>query len=230
MICRFGCGWGSLSLHAAERFGASVLGVTISREQKAFIDRRVAERGLSGRVEIRLQDYRDVPVRDRFDAVGSIEMGEHVGEANYPSYVEVLRRSVRPGGRVLGQQMSRAGKHPFGGPFIESFLESFIGPRHAHATGGGDRRSTILARGDGCSLSPGQRVRTTSTGLVDRRRRSMVTEPRALLLKPPRPRLPTTTTLAPLLRRSDGPCRCTSLMPGRWWSRRWPSPGWRMAR
>lgn len=56
MICRFGCGWGSLSLHAAERFGASVLGVTISREQKAFIDRRVAERGLSGRVGIRLQD------------------------------------------------------------------------------------------------------------------------------------------------------------------------------
>lgn len=55
-----------------------------------------------------------MPERDRFDAVGSIEMGEHVGEANYPSYVEVLRRSVRPGGRVLVQQMSRAGKHPGG--------------------------------------------------------------------------------------------------------------------
>ena len=121
-----GCGWGSLSLHAAQHFGAQVTGVTISREQKAFIDDRVAERGLQDRVEIRLQDYREVPERDHFDAVGSLEMGEHVGARNYPTYVEVLRRSVRPGGRVLVQQMSRqgagGGRHPGGGPFIESFI------------------------------------------------------------------------------------------------------------
>jgi cyclopropane-fatty-acyl-phospholipid synthase len=117
-----GCGWGALSLHAAEHVGARVVGVTISAEQKRFADRRVAERGLDGRVEIRLQDYRDVPERDHFDAVGSLEMGEHVGERNYPAYVDVLRRSVRPGGRVLVQQMSRTGKHPGGGPFIESFI------------------------------------------------------------------------------------------------------------
>jgi cyclopropane-fatty-acyl-phospholipid synthase len=117
-----GCGWGSLSLHAAEHFGARVVGVTIAAEQKLFIDRRVAERGLAGRVEIRLQDYREVPERDHFDAVGSLEMGEHVGERNYPAYVEVLGRSVRPGGRVLVQQMSRTGRHPGGGPFIESFI------------------------------------------------------------------------------------------------------------
>jgi cyclopropane-fatty-acyl-phospholipid synthase len=60
-------------------------------------------------------------------AVGSLEMGEHVGERNYPTYVEVLRRAVRPGGRVLVQQMSRpgpkGGRHPGGGgPFIESFI------------------------------------------------------------------------------------------------------------
>ena len=118
-----GCGWGSLSLHAAEHFGAQVTGVTIAAEQKRFIDARIAERGLGDRVEIRLQDYREVPERDHFDAVGSLEMGEHVGEGNYPTYVEVLRRSVRPGGRVLVQQMSRprAGG-PGGGPFIESFI------------------------------------------------------------------------------------------------------------
>ncbi len=104
-----GCGWGSLSLHAAEHFGAQVTGVTIAAEQKRFIDARIAERGLADRVEIRLQDYREVPERDHFDAVGSLEMGEHVGEGNYPTYAEVLRRSVRPGGRVLVQQMSRAG-------------------------------------------------------------------------------------------------------------------------
>ena len=117
-----GCGWGSMSLHAAEHFGAKVVGVTIAAEQKKFIDARIAERGLQDRVEIRLQDYREVPERDHFDAVSSIEMGEHVGERNYPTYAEVLRRSVRPGGRVLVQQMSRTGRWPGGGPFIESFI------------------------------------------------------------------------------------------------------------
>ena len=135
-----GCGWGSLSLHAAEHFGAQVTGVTIAAEQKKFIDARIAERGLGDRVEIRLQDYREVPERDHFDAVGSLEMGEHVGAANYPTYVEVLRRAVRPGGRVLVQQMSRqgagGGKHPGGGPFIESF----IAPDMTHAAGRRDRR------------------------------------------------------------------------------------------
>ncbi|MDQ2756197.1 MAG: cyclopropane-fatty-acyl-phospholipid synthase family protein [Actinomycetota bacterium] len=116
-----GCGWGSLSLYAAEHFGAQVTGVTIAKEQKAFIDDRIRERGLEGRVEIRLQDYRDV--RDGgFDAVASLEMGEHVGEKNYATYVEVLRRNVVDGGRVLVQQMSRRGRHRGGGPFIESFI------------------------------------------------------------------------------------------------------------
>jgi cyclopropane-fatty-acyl-phospholipid synthase len=117
-----GCGWGSMSLRAAEKFGARVVGVTIAAEQKKFIDERLRERGLEDRVEIRLQDYREVPERDHFDAVSSIEMGEHVGQKNYPTYAEVLRRSVKPGGRVLVQQMSRTGKWPGGGPFIESFI------------------------------------------------------------------------------------------------------------
>ena len=55
-----GCGWGSLSLHAAEHFGAQVTGVTIAAEQKRFIDARIPERGLQDRVKIRLRDYRDV--------------------------------------------------------------------------------------------------------------------------------------------------------------------------
>ncbi|HMM95078.1 cyclopropane-fatty-acyl-phospholipid synthase family protein [Phycicoccus sp.] len=117
-----GCGWGSLSLYAAEHFGARVTGVTIAAEQKAFIDERIRERGLQDRVEIRLQDYREV--RDEpFDAVASLEMGEHVGEKNYATYASVLHRSVRPGGYVLVQQMSRIrGHHPGGGPFIEQFI------------------------------------------------------------------------------------------------------------
>ncbi len=117
-----GCGWGSLSLYAAEHFGARVTGVTIAAEQKAFIDERIRERGLEGRVEIRLQDYREIH-SGPYDAVASLEMGEHVGEGNYAAYAEVLHRSVKPGGYVLVQQMSRfAGHHPGGGPFIEQFI------------------------------------------------------------------------------------------------------------
>ena len=119
-----GCGWGSLSLYAAQNFGAKVTGITIAAEQKKFIDARIAERGLGDLVEIRLCDYRDAV--GEYDAVASIEMGEHVGQSQYPTYVEVLRRSVKPGGRVLVQAMSRkgtgGGKHPGGGPFIESFI------------------------------------------------------------------------------------------------------------
>ncbi|SNT32885.1 SAM-dependent methyltransferase [Rhodococcoides kyotonense] len=117
-----GCGWGSLSLHAAEHYDARVVGVTISREQKAFVDKRIADRGLQDRVEIRIQDYREIP-DGPFDAVASIEMGEHVGEKNYPTYAGALFANVRPGGRVLVQQMSRKeGDNPGGGAFIESFI------------------------------------------------------------------------------------------------------------
>jgi cyclopropane-fatty-acyl-phospholipid synthase len=118
-----GCGWGSLSLHAAERFGARVTGITISAEQKRYADRRIHQRGLGDLVSIELCDYRDAvpPPGGEYDAVASIEMGEHVGKDNYPTYASVLHRSVRPGGRVLVQQMSR-GEQPGGGPFIESFI------------------------------------------------------------------------------------------------------------
>jgi cyclopropane-fatty-acyl-phospholipid synthase len=115
-----GCGWGSLSLHAAEEYGVRVVGVTIAREQKAFIDRRVAERGLGDRVEIRIQDYRDV-TDGPFDTVSSIEMGEHVGERNYPVFAAQIHDLLRPGGRALVQQMSRTSS-PGGGPFIEAFI------------------------------------------------------------------------------------------------------------
>ena len=123
-----GCGWGSLSLHAAEHFGAQVTGVTISVQQKKFIDRRIRELGLGDQVDVRLQDYREIPEVTAgylFDAVGSLEMGEHVGERNYATYARVLHDAVKPGGRVLIQQMSRSGGrngHPGGGPFIESFI------------------------------------------------------------------------------------------------------------
>jgi len=115
-----GCGWGSLSLYAAETYGVQVVGVTIAKEQKAFIDARIAERGLQDKVEIRLQDYRDVP-DGPYDTISSIEMGEHVGQRNYPVYTGGIHRLLREGGRALIQQMSRTAR-PGGGPFIEAFI------------------------------------------------------------------------------------------------------------
>ncbi|HEX2901890.1 MAG TPA: cyclopropane-fatty-acyl-phospholipid synthase family protein, partial [Jatrophihabitans sp.] len=117
-----GCGWGSLSLHAAEHYGVRVLGVTLSRQQHEFISKRIAERGLADRLEVRVQDYRELREQP-FDAVASIEMGEHVGQHNYPTYAGQLFAHLKPGGRLLLQQMSRhAGTAPGGGAFIENYI------------------------------------------------------------------------------------------------------------
>ena len=94
-----GCGWGSLSLHAAEHFGAQVTGVTIAAEQKAFIDARI-RRARARRTASRSGCRTTATSTGTYDAVASIEMGEHVGEGNYPTYADVLRRvgqARRPG-------------------------------------------------------------------------------------------------------------------------------------
>jgi len=116
-----GCGWGSLALHAAEHYGARVVGVTLSVEQRDFVRARAAARGIADRVDIRLQHYRDVPDTG-FDAVSSIEMGEHVGDREYVDFAARLYGFLRPQGRLLVQQMSRNGAAPGGGPFIETYI------------------------------------------------------------------------------------------------------------
>ncbi|MEV7691482.1 class I SAM-dependent methyltransferase [Streptomyces bungoensis] len=116
-----GCGWGALTVHAAERHGALVTAVTLAREQAAYVRERVRERGLTDRVEVVCQDYRDIAAGG-FDAVSAIEMGEHVGDAEYPAFAAALHRHVRPCGRVLVQQMSRGRSAPGGGPFIEAYI------------------------------------------------------------------------------------------------------------
>jgi cyclopropane-fatty-acyl-phospholipid synthase len=121
-----GCGWGSLVCHAAEHYGADVVGVTLSRAQFDHVSKRIADGGLTERVTLRLADYRELigsPTdRGAFDAVSSIEMGEHVGDDEYPAFARILHDVLRPGGRALVQQMSRAGTHAGGGPFIETYI------------------------------------------------------------------------------------------------------------
>ena len=97
-LLEIGCGWGSLALEAARR-GARVTALTLSREQRAFALRQAAAAGLADRVDVHLQDYRDV--RGEFDQVVSVEMLEAVGEDFWGTYFGTLARCVRPGGRVL---------------------------------------------------------------------------------------------------------------------------------
>jgi cyclopropane-fatty-acyl-phospholipid synthase len=95
-LLEIGCGWGGFAEYVAKAFGAKVVGLTISREQRDFAQKRIQQAGLNEKVEIRLQDYRDE--RDHYDRIASIEMIEAVGEEFWPKYFSQLRDRLLPGG------------------------------------------------------------------------------------------------------------------------------------
>jgi cyclopropane-fatty-acyl-phospholipid synthase len=128
-----GCGWGSLAIHAARSYGARVTAVTLAREQAAYVQKRVRDQGLGGLVTVRNEDYRDIGA-GQYDAAASIEMGEHVGDRQYPAFCSQLRGQLRPGGRLLIQQMSRADSAPGGGRFIEAYIAADMHMRPAGET------------------------------------------------------------------------------------------------
>jgi cyclopropane-fatty-acyl-phospholipid synthase len=103
-LLELGCGWGALAELGAAEFGAHVTGVTLSTEQLAFADNRLARRGLGGQADLRLQDYRDVADAP-FDAVCSIEMVEAVGREYWPDYFRTVHRLLKPGGRACIQSI-----------------------------------------------------------------------------------------------------------------------------
>lgn len=94
-----GCGWGSLLLHAARRYGVRGVGVTLSRTQVEAGRQRIEEAGLTEQVEIRHADYREL--HEQFDAVASIGMVEHVGPENLGNYFRTVHRLTVDGGRCL---------------------------------------------------------------------------------------------------------------------------------
>jgi cyclopropane-fatty-acyl-phospholipid synthase len=100
-----GCGWGALVLFAAERYGVTALGVTLSKEQHALATERVAQAGLQDRVTIRLQDYRDIG-GEQFDKLASVGMFEHVGRERLPEYFAHTFSLLRPGGLFLNHGIS----------------------------------------------------------------------------------------------------------------------------
>ncbi|WP_405967371.1 cyclopropane-fatty-acyl-phospholipid synthase family protein [Streptomyces sp. NBC_00015] len=122
-----GCGWGSLAIHAAREHGATVVGITLSQEQAAFARKRVADAGLTDKVEIRVQDYRDV-TDGPFDAVSSIGMAEHVGSAKYLEYAQVLFALLRPGGRLLNHQIARRPQRDESAYGVDAFIDAYVFP------------------------------------------------------------------------------------------------------
>ena len=100
-----GCGWGSFAIHAAKKYGADVVGITLSEPQAELARERAAEAGVGDRVEIRAMDYREI-AGERFDRIASIGMVEHVGDARIDLYAQRLASLLRPGGRLLNHGIS----------------------------------------------------------------------------------------------------------------------------
>ncbi|MBV8432095.1 MAG: class I SAM-dependent methyltransferase [Solirubrobacterales bacterium] len=117
-----GCGWASLLIHAARRYGVFGVGVTLSAPQAELGRARVAEAGLEDRVEIRVQDYREV-ADGPFDKIASVGMYEHVGRAELGHYAAAVARLLRPGGRFLNHGITRLAPHaPEPDPFIARYV------------------------------------------------------------------------------------------------------------
>jgi cyclopropane-fatty-acyl-phospholipid synthase len=125
-----GCGWGSFPLWAATRHGASVVGITLSPPQAERARRRAEAAGVADRVEIRVMDYRDL-AGERFDAIASIGMVEHVGEEQIDVYARTLAGLLEPGGRLLNHGIARL-RHtdPEAGPFSERYVFPDGDPLH----------------------------------------------------------------------------------------------------
>ena len=107
-VLEIGCGWGALAEHATLWHGATLTGVTLSTEQLAYANERMARLGINTatarRADLRLQDYRDITDAP-FDAICSIEMVEAVGQAYWPQYFETVHRLLKPGGRACVQSI-----------------------------------------------------------------------------------------------------------------------------
>ncbi|WP_055567464.1 SAM-dependent methyltransferase [Streptomyces atriruber] len=122
-----GCGWGSMAVHAAREHGVRVVGVTLSQEQAAYARKRIADEGLTDRIEIRVQDYRDV--RDGpYDAISSIGMAEHVGAERYLEYANDLYALLRPGGRLLNHQIARRPQADEAAYSVDEFIDAYVFP------------------------------------------------------------------------------------------------------
>jgi cyclopropane-fatty-acyl-phospholipid synthase len=124
-VLEIGSGWGSLALRAAQR-GAHVTTITLSREQMRLARERVEAAGLSGLVDVRVQDYREVD--GEYDAIVSVEMIEAVGEAYWPAYFATLDRLLAPGGTVAIQAITMTHERFLATRRSFSWIQKYIFP------------------------------------------------------------------------------------------------------
>lgn len=104
-----GSGWGGLIFWAAEHYGVQAHGITLSRNQFEHVQRLIAEKGLQGKVQVELRDYRQMGDVEPFDKIGSVGMFEHVGSANLQEYFETIYSMLRPGGLALVHGITAGG-------------------------------------------------------------------------------------------------------------------------
>src|SRR3954471_10508084 len=117
-----GCGWGSWVIHAAKNHDVHVTGITLSEPQARLARERAEAQGVGDRVDIRVQDYREI-TGEQFDAIASIGMVEHVGEAQIDVYARKLRGLLDSGGRLLNHGIARLSPNaPAPGPFSERYV------------------------------------------------------------------------------------------------------------
>jgi cyclopropane-fatty-acyl-phospholipid synthase len=119
-----GCGWGSFVIHAAQSYGVKAVGITLSPPQAELARRRVAQAGLSEKVEIRVADYRDMH-GERYDAIASIGMVEHVGESRIDTYARQLASLLGPDGRLLNHGIAHL---PHGLGHHGDFTQRYVFP------------------------------------------------------------------------------------------------------
>lgn len=119
-----GCGWGSMAIHAAQHHHATVVGVALSSEQVELAQERVKAAGLDDRIEVRLQDYRELK-GEQFDAISSIGMFEHVGTSAMARYFATLRDLLGPTGRLLNHAISTPGGSVLG---RRTFIGRYVFP------------------------------------------------------------------------------------------------------
>lgn len=124
-----GAGWGALLLWAAEHYGVDATGITLSKNQHAYVQRLIEQKGLGGRVRMELRDYRAMPEDQPFDKISSVGMFEHVGQANMPAYFRKIMRLLAPGGLVMNHGITAGGlENRQLGAGMGDFIEKYIFP------------------------------------------------------------------------------------------------------
>lgn len=124
-----GAGWGGLLLWAAEHYGVNATGITLSNNQHAYVNRLIEEKGLQGRVQMKLLDYRDLPEDQPWDKIASVGMFEHVGHAQMAAYFAKIFRMLKPGGLVMNHGITAGSIEPGQlGAGMGDFISKYIFP------------------------------------------------------------------------------------------------------